>query len=113
MVTSLGGAGTIVSAHSGGHITRREVLAGTALGLASAGLPRLGRAAPKLGGTINMHSYSFPPPNWHPHVTNTVQIMSSSGIYNQLIEYNPDTENPFELRGDLATSWELSKDGGV
>ena len=68
---------------------------------------------PKVGGTINMQSYSFPPPNWHPHVTNTVQIMSSSGIYNQLIEYNPETEDPFDLRGDLATSWELSADGRV
>ena len=39
--------------------------------------------------------------------------MSYSGIYNQLIEYNPETEDPFDLRGDLATSWELSKDGKV
>ena len=60
-----------------------------------------------------MQSYSFPPPNWHPHVTNTVQIMSSSGIYNQLLEYNPETEDPFDLRGDLAKSWELSADGRV
>lgn len=66
---------------------------------------------PKVGGTVNMQSFSFPPPNWHPHVTNTVQIMSSSGIYNQLIEYNPETEDPFDLRGDLAKSWEISADG--
>ena len=39
--------------------------------------------------------------------------MSYSGIYNQLIEYNPETEDPFDLRGDLATKWELSKDGKV
>src|SRR5260370_23654824 len=50
-------------------------------------------------------------PKWHPRVTNTVQIMSSSGIYNQLIEYNPETADPFDLRGDLATKWELSEDG--
>jgi peptide/nickel transport system substrate-binding protein len=79
----------------------------------AAGAPRLAGAAPKLGGTIDMHSYSFPPPNWHPHVTNTVQVISYSGIYNQLIEYNPETEDPFDLRGDLATSWELSEDGKV
>src|SRR5215467_2485889 len=103
------------------HPTRRLLLRAS-LGAAAAGaLARASTAnaeakaapTPKLGGTINMHSYSFPPPNWHPHVTNTVQIMSSSGIYNQLIEYNPETENPFELRGDLATSWELSEDGKV
>jgi peptide/nickel transport system substrate-binding protein len=104
--------GTVVPA-GGAPLTRRHVLAGAAVGLLAAGAPRRAGAAPKLGGTINMHSYSFPPPNWYPHVTNTVQVMSYSGIYNQLLEYNPETENPFELRGDLATSWELSKDGKV
>ncbi len=94
-------------------LTRRDVLAGTAAGMLAAGAPRLAGAAPTRGGIINMHSYSFPPPNWHPHCTNTVQVMSYSGIYNQLIEYNPETEDPMDLRGDLATSWELSKDGKV
>src|SRR4029077_18775192 len=105
-------AGTVVRA-GGAPLTRRDVLAGAAVGMLASGAPRLAGAAPKLGGTIDMHSFSFPPPNWHPHVTNTVQIMSSSGIYNQLIEYNPETEDPFDLRGDLATSWELSEDGKV
>src|SRR5262245_5327891 len=105
-------AGTLVPARVA-PLTRRDVLAATAVGVLAAGAPRLAAAAPKYGGTINMHSYSFPPPNWHPHVTNTVQIMSSSGIYNQLIEYNPETEDPFDLRGDLAKSWELSADGRV
>jgi len=105
-------AGALVPA-GGARLTRRDVLAGTAVGILTAGAPRLAGAAPKLGGTIDMHSFSFPPPNWHPHVTNTVQVISYSGIYNQLIEYNPETEDPFDLRGDLATSWELSEDGGV
>jgi peptide/nickel transport system substrate-binding protein len=112
MATSLREAGTTVRAYIGAHVTRRQVLAGSALGVAAAGLPRLSHAAPNLGGIINMHSYSFPPPNWHPHVTNN-QVMSYSGIYNQLVEYNPETEDPFDLRGDLATSWELSEDGKV
>jgi peptide/nickel transport system substrate-binding protein len=77
----------------------------------AAAVPRRAGAAPKYGGTINMHSYSFPPPNWHPHVTNTVQVMTYSGIYSQLIEYNPESDDPFDLRGDLATKWELTKDG--
>ena len=105
-------AGTVVPT-CGAPLTRRDVLAGTAAGVLAAGAARLAGAAPQYGGIINMHSYSFPPPNWHPHVTNTVQVMSYSGIYNQLIEYNPESEDPFELRGDLATSWELSKDGTV
>src|SRR5438132_3637993 len=113
MALSVLEAGTAVPVAGSAALTRRDVLAGTTLGMLAAAAPRLAGAGPKSGGTINMHSYSFPPPNWHPHVTNTVQIMSSSGIYNQLIEYNPETEDPFELRGDLATSWELSKDGRV
>src|SRR5258708_17898907 len=112
MALFVSGAGTVVPV-GGVPLTRRDVLAGTAAGMLAAGAPRLAGAAPKLGGTVDMHSFSFPPPNWHPHVTNTVQIMSSSGIYNQLIEYNPETEDPFDLRGALATSWELSKDGKV
>jgi peptide/nickel transport system substrate-binding protein len=32
-------------------------------------------------------------------------------LYNGLIEYNPETDDPLDLRGDLARSWELSKDG--
>jgi peptide/nickel transport system substrate-binding protein len=107
---SVSRAGT-VSPAGGATPTRRDVLVATAAGVLAAGAPHLAGAAPKLGGIINMHSYSFPPPNWHPHVTNTVQVMSYSGIYNQLIEYNPETEDPFDLRGDLATSWELGKDG--
>src|SRR5262252_7658093 len=103
------------------HPTRRLVLraslgaaaAGTLLRPYAANAQAKPTATPRHGGVINMHSYSFPPPNWHPHCTNTVQIMSSSGIYNQLIEYNPETEDPFALRGDLATSWELSEDGKV
>jgi peptide/nickel transport system substrate-binding protein len=112
MALFVSGAATLVPARAA-PLTRRDMLAGTAAGVLAAGAPRLATAAPKYGGTINMHSYSFPPPNWHPHVTNTVQVMSYSGIYNQLIEYNPETEDPFDLRGDLATSWDLSKDGKV
>ena len=101
------------------HPTRRSMLR-TSLGSAAASAllrpyatnaQAKSPATPKHGGVIAMHSYSFPPPNWHPHCTNTVQVISYSGIYNQLIEYNPETEDPADIRGDLATSWELSKDG--
>jgi ABC-type transport system substrate-binding protein len=113
MASSLGEAGTIVRAGTNAPLTRRRVLAGTALGVAAAGLPRLGHSAPQSGGIIPMQSYAFPSPNWHPHCANTNQAISYSGIYNQLVEYNPESEDPFDLRGDLATSWELSKDGKV
>jgi ABC-type transport system substrate-binding protein len=101
------------------HPTRRLVLyaslgtaaASTLLRPYSANAQVKAAATPKHGGVIAMHSYSFPPPNWHPHCTNTVQVISYSGIYNQLVEYNPETEDQADIRGDLATSWELSKDG--
>ncbi len=32
-------------------------------------------------------------------------------LYNGLVEYNPETDDPFDIRGDLAQSWELSPDG--
>src|SRR5215831_14870288 len=105
-------AGTLVPARVA-PLTRRDVLAATAVGVLAAGAPRLAAAAPTSGGIIPMQLYAFPPPNWHPHCTNTTQVNSYSGIYNQLVEYNPETEDPFDLRGDLATSWELSKDGKV
>src|SRR5262249_24875759 len=101
------------------HATRRLVLR-AALGTATASTllrPYVSKAqakataTPKHGRVIAMQSYALPPPNWHPQCTNTVQVISYSGIYNQLIEYNSETEDPADLRGDLATSWELSKDG--
>src|SRR5215472_16866917 len=101
------------------HPTRRLVLRASLGTAAASTLARRYAAAgqtedagaPKLGGVIPMHSYSFPPPNWHPHCTNTVQVISYSGIYNQLVEFNPETEDPADIRGDLATNWELSNDG--
>lgn len=74
------------------HPTRRLVLraslgsaAGTLVGPYVAVGQTKDNGAPKHGGIIAMHSYSFPPPNWHPHCTNTVQVISYSGIYNQLV----------------------------
>jgi peptide/nickel transport system substrate-binding protein len=32
-------------------------------------------------------------------------------LYNQLIEFNPETADPYDLRGDLARSWSLAGDG--
>jgi peptide/nickel transport system substrate-binding protein len=38
--------------------------------------------------------------------------MTSYGpIYNGLIEYNPETEDQADIRGDLATGWDLAADG--
>jgi len=57
-----------------------------------------------------MSDFAFPPLNFNPW--ETVQgAKNMSGFYNQLIEYNPETDDPIDIRGDLAKSWELAKDG--
>jgi len=63
------------------------------------------------GGVIPMQSYAAPS-HWGTHRSGTlVQIQHSSPLYNNLVEYNLETDDVFDLRGDLATSWELSDDG--
>jgi len=58
-----------------------------------------------------MHDFAFSPPAaWYPYKA-LQQIKNSSGIYNQLIEYDPETPEPNDIRGDLAKSWELTQDG--
>ena len=64
----------------------------------------------KGGGTINLQSFAFPPQTWTPHVYYPVFLWAGP-IHNLLIEYDPTTPDPFDIRGDLAKSWELSEDG--
>ena len=40
-----------------------------------------------------------------------LHAVSLNQVGNLLIEYNQESDDPLELRGDLATSWELSPDG--
>ena len=37
--------------------------------------------------------------------------MHSSPMYNQLIEYNDETNNNDDIRGDIAISWEIANNG--
>ncbi len=62
------------------------------------------------GGIVPMQDYAFPNLIFHPHAF-TNQIKNISGIYNGLLEYDPDTEDPVDITGDLAESWELLPDG--
>jgi peptide/nickel transport system substrate-binding protein len=41
---------------------------------------------------------------WNPAYMN-------SPMYNELVHYNPETADPLDIRGDIASSWELSEDG--
>lgn len=57
-----------------------------------------------------MQDFAFPTSEWHPH-EGVNHVKNFSGIYNQLIEYDSETDDPFDIKSDLAKSWELAKDG--
>ena len=66
---------------------------------------------PIVGGHIPMQAYAAPD-HWGTHSSGTLNsIMHSSPMYNQLIEYNDETNNNDDIRGDVAASWEISSDG--
>ena len=62
------------------------------------------------GGIVPMHDYAFPNLIFHPHEFSN-QTKNISGIYNGLLEYNAETDDPYDITGDLAESWELQPDG--
>ena len=64
----------------------------------------------KYGGILPFHAFAFPPLRWDPH-SGWPTAMFANPFYNSLIEYDPTTADFFDLRGDLAKSWELSEDG--
>ena len=64
----------------------------------------------KSGGIIKMQSNGSFGANWTPYEAAS-GYQHYGGIYNQLVEYNPETDDPFDLRGDLAESWSLSSNG--
>ncbi len=63
----------------------------------------------KLGGVLTMQHYASPA-HWSAHEGIFPHAVSNEPIYNKLIEYNPETDDPVDLRGDVAESWELSDD---
>jgi len=64
----------------------------------------------KSGGIIPMQSNGGFGANWTPYEAAS-GYQHYGGIYNQLVEYNPETDDPFDIRGDLAESWSLSSNG--
>jgi peptide/nickel transport system substrate-binding protein len=65
----------------------------------------------KRGGVIPMHlSERFP--HWSVWEGATGGLLAvSTPLWNGLIQYNGETEDPNDIRGDLARSWTLSDDG--
>ena len=62
------------------------------------------------GGIVPMHDYAFPNLIFHPHEFSN-QPKNISGIYNGLLEYDAETDDPYDIVGDLSESWELLPDG--
>jgi ABC-type transport system substrate-binding protein len=64
----------------------------------------------KYGGTLTIADYLFPGLNHHPYEFYGHQ-MNINSMHGKLIEFNPETEDRWDIRGDLAKSWEVAGDG--
>ena len=64
----------------------------------------------KYGGTLTIADYLFPGLNHHPYEFYGHQ-MNINSMHGKLIEFNPETEERWDIRGDLAASWEVASDG--
>ena len=69
--------------------------------------------ASRSGGHIPQYSVAAAA-QWDPHqATSLPSMMSySAPLYNKLIQYNPETQDASDIRGDLAKSWDVT-DGGT
>ena len=68
----------------------------------------------KVGGVVPMHMNVGPETVFvlGPGTTYGVQL-HLAGLVSQVVEYDPLTEDPLDLREDLAESWEISEDGRI
>ena len=66
---------------------------------------------PILGGTAVCQAYSAPTFFDVHRGAAANDVLWVSPFYNGLIELNPETDDFFDVRGDLATSWEVTPDG--
>jgi len=66
---------------------------------------------PKSGGIGVCQSYSAPTFFDVHRGAAANDVLWNSPMYNGLIELNPETDDFFDIRGDLATGWEVTPDG--
>ena len=64
----------------------------------------------KYGGTLTIADYLFPGLNHHPY-EHDGHHMNINSMHGKLIEFNPETDDRWDIRGDLAASWEVASDG--
>ena len=65
----------------------------------------------KYGGILNLGDYVFPNLIFKPYEDAGALIKNQGGVYSGLIEFNPETDDIWDVRGDLADSWKLADDG--
>ena len=65
---------------------------------------------PKFGGVINMQAYAAPLLDII-FLSSLQGRMHSSPLFNNLVEFNPETPELEDVRGDLARDWTLGADG--
>lgn len=90
-----------------------QVAVPTPVPQATAAPPQLPSSSgqPIVGGFVPLQAYAAPD-HWGTHSSGTLNsIMFSSPMYNQLIEYNDETDNNDDIRGDIAKSWEITNGG--
>ena len=63
------------------------------------------------GGVVPMHTYSAPVTSRPLPEATYSHMIAIAPLYNQIMEYNPETADPNDIRCDLCTTWELSDDG--
>lgn len=83
----------------------------TSAGIQSGAAEAQARAIPegKHGGFINMVQYADVRQRLIHQ--SSVLNMNMAPLFNNLVEYNPETAEPGDIRCDLCTSWELAEDG--
>ena len=64
----------------------------------------------KYGGTLTIADYLFPGLNHHPY-EHSGHHMNINSMHGKLIEFNPETEDRWDIRGDLAATWGVAGDG--
>ena len=64
----------------------------------------------KHGGVLRTQVFGFPAQTFTPHV-NWQAFVFAGGCWSLLVEFDPTTADPFDIRSDLAKSWEISEDG--
>ena len=85
----------------------------TALTPQATGTPAVQTIAKGVRGSTPAMHMGWPVDHWDPQTCATPNdcMVPFSPLYNELMEYNPETDDKTDIRGDLAKSWEISDDG--